>query len=476
LLPTSLTQSFDQWPDAIVVCSEGYQIHYLSKVAESQLGWSNNVATQKTLHELFCVDNRELHHEPADCPLQLCHFGGGVKPVSSVWRTSTGDYLPIDYRMFEIELEEGGRFIILSFRSTLDSEYNQHELEKLAEYTNHHPSPVAELDSTGNILFANPAFQESLLNFGFNHQAQAAFLPEDLSQRCQQICSDLRSQTDIEVETGDSVFRWHLHAIEIGPQLSVLAYGFDITDEKISEERLAEERAAARRDFYAKMLHELRTPLNAIVGFSEILAIRSKKLDEKDREQLSAIKSAGLQLNDLITDTLDLSKIEAGMLEADYAPFNLSLIFRDLNVQMRGLAEVKQLEYRFTLDKDREIVSDAQKLRQVLINLISNAIKYTRQGWVQLGIEQVSDPQLGHSIEFRVSDSGIGIPADKIDSLFMSYQQVTDEKNKGIQGTGLGLALVDQLVSLIGGKIWVESEYGEGSHFILRLPLKAHQR
>jgi signal transduction histidine kinase len=440
------------------------------------MAWKQDKVVGQSLHDLLCIHNREFSHTEENCPLALSRFEGVDKPHSGVWLNAEGDYLPVDYRMFCLDLPDiEDTIYAVSFRSTLNEEHNQYELEKLAEYTNKHPSPLAELDIEGNILFANPSFQEKMLDYGFSAEGFANFLPRNIKSICENVGSSQQALLSVDIEIEEKNYRWHFHPLEGTGAFSLLAYGFDITEQKQAEKRISEERAAARREFYAKMIHELRTPLNAIVGFSDILAMRSDSIQGRDRERLLAIKTAGLQLNDLITDTLDIAKIEAGKLDTSIGVFALDEVFKDMNVQMAALAEVKKLDYQFESSEQLQIISDSQKLRQILINLVSNAIKYTREGWVRLEVKAVTHAQLGEAIEFRVSDSGIGIPEDKIGSLFESYEQVNDAQNVGIQGTGLGLALVEQLVALLKGYIRVESEYGHGSCFILSLPADFNQ-
>jgi len=458
----------EHWPDALILADQQKCALYFSKQARAILGIENESSLGKPLHELLCARTRELLHDASMC--QLCEADeGGDKIHSTHWIMANGEYLPIDYRIFPLQLPDmpEARFAI-SFRSTQQDLHNQVELETLAQYIDCNPAPLAELDTEGNILFANRALQELLLEYEFNEDGLSRLLPEDTRAICQCVARDNRSVTDVDVAVNNHTYRWHFHPLNENNKGSVLSYGFDITAQRTAEREASQARAAARRDFYAKMLHELRTPLNAIVGFSELLELRSDNLDDRDRQRLNAIKSAGLQLNGLITDTLDLSKLEAGKLQVHMSTFSLADIMSDLNTQMAGLAEVKKLSYSSSVEENFEMYSDPQKLKQILINLISNSIKYTKNGWVKLNVRKIFD----YRAEFIVSDSGIGIPEEKLGTLFRDYEQIDDKQNDGITGTGLGLALVDQFVRMLGGDIRVESVYGEGTRFILQLPLQ----
>ena len=227
--------------------------------------------------------------------------------------------------------------------------------------------------------------------------------------------------------------------------------------------------ALLRRDFYAKMIHELRTPLNAIMGFSDILLARSQtKLSARECKNLQAIKNAGFQLNELVTDTLDISKIEAGFMTLDRAEFDVTALCNTFLPQIESLAAAKNLTFETVLPKVAVMKSDQQKVRQILINLLSNAIKYTRQGAVTLTVK-LSDG----CIRFSIADTGVGIPDAQKHKLFGNYSQIDDAQNAGICGTGLGLALVGELVKLLKGEVAVQSEYSQGSEFIVTLPLQS---
>ncbi len=470
-LPLILQNWLNYWPDAIFLVDEGLSIRFYSTPAQQLLAWPESSTLGRSLHSVVCIQNREFSHDQHECPLSIDNFSNRVSSHSGVWLNADGGYIPIDYRLFSLALPELDETLYaVSFRSTMNDKYNQYELEKLAEYTNANPSPIVELDVDGNILFANPVFQENLLACGFSNEGLSNFLPSNIKAICASVASTQASM-DVERTLGGQVFRWHFHPISSKGSFNLLAYGFDITQQKSAEKRIATERVAARREFYAKMLHELRTPLSVIVGFSDLIVRRPDNFDDKELEQLNAIKSAGLQLNDLITDTLDLSRVEAGKLTANPTATVLSELFKDFNVQMCCLADVKLLEYKYDIEPALQMFVDAQKLRQILINLVSNSIKYTKNGWIHLHVSGKLDTLLGEAVEFRVSDSGIGIPADKLDTLFMSYTQIEDDETRDIQGTGLGLALVEQLVLLLKGHIRVESVHGEGSCFVLCLPV-----
>jgi CheY-like chemotaxis protein/two-component sensor histidine kinase len=230
------------------------------------------------------------------------------------------------------------------------------------------------------------------------------------------------------------------------------------------------------------MSHELRTPLNSMLILSKLLAENDDGLlTDRQVEFAQTIHSAGNDLLSLINDILDLSKVEAGRMEVDMAPVALSDIYEDAERAFRQVAEQKSLE--FTVDIDPalppSIVSDEQRLGQILKNLLSNAFKFTNSGGVTLAIGRaqpagfMSDTLRAaeHVISFAVIDTGVGIPDDKLSAIFEAFQQADGTTSRKYGGTGLGLSISREIARLLGGEIQVESTPGEGSKFELFLPL-----
>lgn len=453
---------FAAWPDGLVVADPDCNVQYVSAKAAELLGWVTTEVQGRHLHALLCPTDRGSAHSPDDCP--LCWEENAGEIHSSYWVTRKGINVSVDYRV--IPLPTGGR--ILSFYDNRARTHSYREMVKFTEYVECSPAPIAEFDCDGQLLFGNPALQEQLLLHGFDDRGAARIWPQELAALCRQAWHQGSVINDVEVRVDDNWYRWHFHPLATGDQPSVLAYLFDITEQKAAQIQLAKDKAAARRDFFAKMVHELRTPLNAIIGFSQVLARRlDGVLNERDQASLRAIRAAGLQLNELVSDTLDIAKIEAGKMTLEEERFSLASVFDSFQEQVMTLANAKQLVYQCECDPALNVHSDARKVRQILLNLIANAIKYTPEGSVGARAFQ-PEP---HRLVLEVWDTGIGIPEEQRDKLFRAYQQVTEERNKGIQGTGLGLALVAELVAMLGGAIDMESEVGRGSTFRVTLPI-----
>ncbi|MEH2451467.1 ATP-binding protein [Nostoc sp.] len=235
-------------------------------------------------------------------------------------------------------------------------------------------------------------------------------------------------------------------------------------------EEVAQNSSQAKSEFLANMSHELRTPLNGILGFTQILQ-RTESLTEKGRKGVGIIYQCGSHLLTLINDVLDLSKIEARKLELHPVDFYLPAFIDSVTEICRIRAEQKVIAFHIELDPDLPtgIHADEKRLRQVLINLLGNAIKFTHQGSVTfkvqvIGQESNANGQTNYKIRFQVIDTGTGISPEQAEKIFQPFEQVGNQKQQS-EGTGLGLAISQKIVLLIGGQIQVESEFGKGSTF-----------
>jgi CheY-like chemotaxis protein len=232
----------------------------------------------------------------------------------------------------------------------------------------------------------------------------------------------------------------------------------------------ASEASRAKSAFLANMSHELRTPLNAILGYAQILQW-DQQLSERQTTGLTTIEQAGQHLLALIDEILDLSKIEAGRLELHAAPLELAPFLQGIGNIIRVRAE--QQGVRFIHDAGELpaiVIADERRLRQVLLNLLGNAAKFTDRGEVSLRVRALDADEYQARLRFEVRDTGIGIKPEDLDTLFQSFQQVGEERRRR-GGTGLGLAISRQLVRHMGGDIQVESAPGRGSRFWFEIVL-----
>ncbi len=227
-----------------------------------------------------------------------------------------------------------------------------------------------------------------------------------------------------------------------------------------------------RSEFFASMSHEIRTPMNAIIGLSQTL-LQDSTLSREQQETVKTIHQSSNMLLTIINDILDFSKIEAGKISLEKTSFDLNMILSYLADMMSLKAKEKGIKLTFVIDHNigKNYLGDPLRISQVLLNLLSNAVKFTNEGGVTLRIKTVDSAEESSTIEFEVSDTGIGLKEEEIQNLFQSYSQASSQTSRKYGGTGLGLTISKKLVEIMNGKIWVKSEFGKGSSFFVSLTL-----
>lgn len=242
------------------------------------------------------------------------------------------------------------------------------------------------------------------------------------------------------------------------------------SDAFLQAKLIAEQANKAKSDFLANMSHEIRTPINAVIGMNEMILRESK--DEDVLGYAANIESASKNLLAIVNDVLDFSKIESGKMEIYESNYKLGELLNDVVTMIELKAKSKGLLYEIFVDEEipNELFGDENRIKQIMINLLNNAVKYTSKGAVRLKVKgDINREDNKVCLKFIVEDTGIGIKKEKIATLFESFQRLDLDKNRNIEGTGLGLAITQNLVVMMGGKMEVDSVYGEGSTFMCYL-------
>ena len=363
----------------------------------------------------------------------------------------------------------------------------ERSLEERTAYLNalveNSPVAIVVVDSDTRVQVCNPAF-ESLFQYRREEiggaQLNELIAPRELLQEATEISSKVEKEgqhahfTTRRRRKDGSLVDVELYGVPLklaGKLVGVYGLYLDITDRKKAESELhkakeaAEAANRAKSEFLANMSHEIRTPMNGVLGATELAL--DTDLSPEQREYLDMAKTSAETLLSILDDILDYSKIEAGKLDLDPISFRLRECLALATKPLALRAQQKNLEFTCNVHSDvpEQIVADPTRLRQVVINLVSNAIKFTDRG--KVGLEVAVDAREGDRLQlhFVVRDTGIGIPADKQEIIFAAFSQADGSTVRRFGGTGLGLTISLRLVKMMGGQLWVESQLGRGSRF-----------
>lgn len=359
--------------------------------------------------------------------------------------------------------------------------------QRFRQLVNSMPQKITHADAAGNVIFFN---QQWINETGYNMQELLngewikAVHPEDIKHTADSWLNAVNTGTTHEVEcrilNKKLGFRWNLsRAVPVKDENGKIKVWIgsttDIHDQKEAKSKAetaqvaAEDAMQAKQQFLSNMSHEIRTPMNAIIGFTNVLL--KSKLEQSQEDYLTAIKDSGDALLVLINDILDLAKVDAGKMTFEQTPFNLAdslssmLQLFDMKIKEKNLELVKQFDTAIP----EIIMGDSIRLRQIILNLISNAVKFTSAGKITICVSLLKQDAEEITIEFTITDTGIGIHKTKLEHIFDDFGQATYENSRLYGGTGLGLTIVKKLIEQQGGTIRVESELGKGSAFSFQL-------
>jgi len=490
----------DSSAEGIVGADNQGRCTFINDAACAMLGFSQEEVLGEDLHEKFHYKRPDGSPYPVDvCPMSLTIQEEVPYLIEDelFWRR---DGSPLDVRYSSNPIIENGDVVgaVITFT---DITRRKKAEEALAESERFIRSvldglsaQVVVLDGEGKILMVNHAW----LDFAANvFPVGGSFIGRDYLELCRQVPEELkvygeRAQKGIaRIIKGEadqlsleypvmfgSKKRWILgrgKAFAGKGNIKAILVHEDITEiiEAREKYKQAKEEAdaanSAKSEFLANMSHEIRTPLNGIIGMADLLW--ESPLNPEQQKYVQIFRSAGDHLLSLINNVLDLARIESGHLQLDNYEFDLVDLVEEAVEYFSVSAHEKGLELAVYIAPEvtRQRLGDANRLRQILVNLVGNAIKFTEKGEVVLYVE----PGPGEVLVFKISDTGIGIPQDKLNTIFSNYTQAENGTARTYGGSGLGLAISQRLTEIMGGEITVESEVGKGSCFSVTLNLKA---
>jgi signal transduction histidine kinase/DNA-binding response OmpR family regulator len=368
---------------------------------------------------------------------------------------------------------------------------NTQQLTKLKLLTRGNTGQEELLGRIGSDLDEMIAYSQQLVDTRTVYGVTAAIQFEANGQRIaamDRTVADLQAFTDEEQHvlgnqsnTAESDFQNTQRLVIFGSILAALLIVLAnlMTSRALSaQKRLTHAAQAAERaksEFLAIMSHEIRTPMNGVIGMTSILA--DTELDEMQRDCVATISTSGESLMTVINDILDFSKIESGRMKLESRPFNVRNCVEEALDLFAAEIRIKGLEavYLVAADVPSHLIGDSMRLRQILVNLIGNAIKFTSKGEIAINVECQGQREKDYELLFSVTDTGIGISAEGMEKLFKAFQQVDTSTTRRYGGTGLGLVISKRLAEFMGGTIWVESELGIGSTFFISVSLTASE-
>ncbi len=372
------------------------------------------------------------------------------------------------------------------------SEWKKTEEKKIQSDTilKNMDSMVMVSNSEGNIIFSTPVVK-NIIGYSkeeimgdkwwkvtFDNPHEAEKVKNAIHKYLFFNEKDFTDITKRKIKTKDGNYKWIKWQISKGVNNTYISIGTDITSiilkdlELKKAKNIAEESLKVKNEFLTNMSHEIRTPLNAVIGFTDLLL--ETELTSEQQLHLETMRNSGEILLSLINNVLDLSKLESDKLEIEEISFDLHKNLNEVVRIMKIKANEKKISLELNIDTNipKIVIGDPNRLGQILLNLIGNAVKFTNEGFVKVSVKQLSEVNNISTILFEIKDTGIGIVSNRINTVFGAFTQAKSDTSRIYGGTGLGLTIVKKIVSLLNGEIKVESEFGKGSIFKIIVPLK----
>jgi PAS domain S-box-containing protein len=468
-LPTREDTSliFESSGEAMFVTGRDGRILSLNPVAQQLVGRHQDVVGARFHDVVGCLASAEASYR--GCPLEQTLRTGEVTMVSPhQWIRADGAGIEIAVTFWPRGRGSESVGAIVICRDLTVERETERSIQRVARLAEDAPNPIVEFDEDGVMLYANTAMVE-LLNYGTSIQGRVeAVLPPNLLEVLNDCLASQQPTVRLEHRVEDRILAWSF--FPLGSSKQVRVYGTDITADVALRraKEAAEESARAKAIFLATMSHELRTPMNGVLGCTQLL--QDTSLTDQQRQLLETMHRSAESLLVLVNDILDFSKIEAGKMTLEVADVEIRPLIEDVITLTSEVAKKKGLNLRVQLAPDIPAVlrGDPIRLRQVLFNLVGNAVKFTEQGGVDVLVRLMPCNQKNSDailLYWTVKDTGIGISADQQARLFGAYAQAEASTARRFGGTGLGLMICCQLVELMGGAMMVESKPGEGSAF-----------
>ncbi len=477
----------DSAPDATLIVRDDGVIAFANRQAESLFGYSRDEFEGMSVDALVPNDVAPQHEalRKGFIESSAARSMGSALDLKAVG--AKGRMFPVEIALAPIETREG-LVVAASIRDISDRKDAEkalaQQLALVEALVDTLPNPVFVKDPEARYTILNKAFLKA---FGVEREDLIGKTVMDLERNPIELRRELQQEAEDLIRTGGMVHKELTRRYADGKDHDVLYWEtafklsdgdigglvgihVDITEQK-ELEREADSANRAKSTFLANMSHELRTPMNAIIGYSEMLAEDAEDEENEDAlADLNKIISAGKHLLTLINDVLDVSKIEAGKMELYTEDFDVGNTLHEVTSMAMTLIEKQNNTLATDYGENLGVMhSDMTKIRQNLFNLISNAAKFTENGTVTLSAHRETRDAKDWLV-FKVVDTGIGIPEEKLDEIFKEFSQADESTARHFGGTGLGLTLATRFTEMMEGRIWAESVVGEGSSFIMELP------